>query len=140
VGRDGFETFEHDADIGVRGRGSTLGEAFANAGLALTSVIADLSSVRETTTVEVFCEAPDTETLFFDWMNALVFEIATRWMLFARYEVEVEDGRLRARAHGEPVDVRRHRPAVEVKGATWTDLKVAQGDAGHWTAECIVDV
>jgi SHS2 domain-containing protein len=135
-----FETFEHDADIGVRGRGATIAEAFANAGRALTAVITDPASVRETTTVELACEASDPEGLFFDWMNALVFETATRWLLFARCEVEIEAGRLRARAHGEPVDVARHRPAVEVKGATWTGLKVAQGEDGLWTAECVVDV
>lgn len=134
-----YETFEHEADIGVRGRGATLAEAFANAGRALTAVVTDPSSVRETVEVEIACEASDPETLFFDWMNALVFEIATRWVLFGRYEVAIEDGRLRARALGEPVDVERHHPAVEVKGATWTSLRVAAED-GVWVAECVVDV
>jgi SHS2 domain-containing protein len=140
MGSAAFETFEHDADVGVRGRGRTLDEAFANAARALTAVITDPESVRETTTVELACEASEPEALFFDWMNALVFETATRWLLFARCEVEIEGGRLRARAHGEPVDVERHRPAVEVKGATWTGLKVARGEDGLWTAECVVDV
>jgi SHS2 domain-containing protein len=135
-----FETFEHDADVGVRGRGATLAEAFANAARALTAVVTDPASVRETTSVELACAAADPEALFFDWMNALVFETATRWLLFARCEVEIEAGRLRARAHGEPVDVTRHRPAVEVKGATWTGLKVAREPDGSWTAECVVDV
>lgn len=140
MGCAAFETFEHDADVGVRGHGATMAEAFANAGRALTAVTTDPASVRETTTVEVACEGSDPEALFFDWMNALVFETATRWLLFARCEVEIEAGRLRARAHGEPVDVERHRPAVEVKGATWTGLKVAQAPDGSWTAECVVDV
>lgn len=134
-----YETFEHDADIGVRGRGATLAEAFANAGRALTAVVTDPSTVRETLDVEIACEASDPEALFFDWMNALVFEIATRWVLFARYDVAIEGGRLRARAFGEPVDVDRHHPAVEVKGATWTGLRVA-AEHGGWVAECVVDV
>jgi SHS2 domain-containing protein len=134
-----FETFEHDADVGVRGRGRTLAEAFANAGRALTAVVSDPGAVRETLDVAIACEAPDSEALFFDWMNALVFEIATRWVLFARYEVTIEDGRLSGRAYGEPVDVARHHPAVEVKGATWTGLRVAAEDGG-WVAECVVDV
>ena len=36
-------------------------------------------------------------------------------------------GSLVARAFGEPVEVARHQPAVEVKGATWTGLRVARG-------------
>ena len=135
-----YETFEHDADVGVRGRGATMAEAFANAGRALTAVVTEPSSVRESLDVRVACEADDADSLFFDWMNALVFEIATRWVLFARYEVAIDGSRLEARAFGEPVDLDRHHPAVEVKGATWTGLRVARSDDGSWVAECVVDV
>lgn len=135
----GYETFAHDADVGVRGRGATLAEAFASAGRALTSVITDPATVRETLFVDVSCEAPDAETLLFDWLNALVYEMATRHVLFARHDVRVEGSRLAARAFGEPVDVSRHHPAVEVKGATWTGLRVAR-EGGGWVAECVVDV
>jgi len=134
-----FETFAHDADIGVRGRGATLAEALANAGRALTAVVTDAASVREVLSVEIACEASDPETLLFDWLNALVFEMATRRVLFARYEVKVDGARLAARAFGEPVEVARHHPAVEVKGATWTALRVAR-EGGTWVAECVVDV
>jgi SHS2 domain-containing protein len=134
-----FETFEHDADIGVRGRGATLAEAFANAGRALTAVVTDPVRVGETLAVEVECEADDPESLLYDWLNALVFEMATRWAVFARYAVAIEDGRLSATAYGELVEVERHQPAVEVKGATWTGLRVARDGQG-WVAECVVDV
>ena len=134
-----FETFAHDADIGVRGRGATLAEALANSGRALTAVVTEPASVREVLSVEIACESPDPEVLLFDWLNALVFEMATRRVLFRRYEVSVEGASLFARAFGEPVDVGRHHPAVEVKGATWTSLRVAR-EAGTWVAECVVDV
>ena len=134
-----FETFAHDADVGVRGRGATLAEAFANAGRALTAVVTDPASVREVLSVEIACEASDPELLLFDWLNALVFEMATRRVLFARYDVNVEGALLRARGFGEPVDVGRHQPAVEVKGATWTGMRVAR-ESGTWVAECVVDV
>jgi SHS2 domain-containing protein len=135
-----FENFAHDADIGVRGRGSTLAEAMANAALALTSVVTDPAGVGERLAVEIDCEANDPEVLLFDWLNALVFEMATRHVLFGRYEVAIDRGRLHARAFGEPVDVERHQPAVEVKGATWTALRVAREADGSWVAECVVDV
>jgi SHS2 domain-containing protein len=133
------ETFAHDADIGVRGRGASLAEALANAGRALVSVVTDPASVREVLSVAISCEASDPEALLFDWLNALVFEMATRRVLFSRFEVSVQGGQLRGRAFGEPVDVARHRPAVEVKGATWTGMRVAR-EGGGWVAECVVDV
>ncbi len=135
-----YETFEHDADVGVRGRGDTLALAFANAGLALTAVVSDPALVRETLSLELSCRADGEEPLLFDWLNALVFEMATRRVLFARFELAIEGGRLRARAFGEPVDVLRHAPAVEVKGATWTGLRVMREPDGGWLAECVVDV
>jgi SHS2 domain-containing protein len=134
-----FENFAHDADVGVRGRGATLAEALANAGRALTAVVTDPACVREVLSVEIACEAKDPEELLFDWLNAVVFEMATRRVLFARYEVKVEGAKLVARAFGEPVEVGRHHPAVEVKGATWTGLRVARR-GGTWVAECVVDV
>ena len=134
-----FENFAHDADIGVRGRGATLAEALANAGRALTAVVTDPASIREVLSVEVACESPDPEVLLFDWLNALVFEMATRRVLFARYDVRVEGASLVARVFGEPVEVARHLPAVEVKGATWTGMRVAR-EGGTWVAECVVDV
>ena len=134
-----YETFAHDADIGIRGRGATLAEALANAGRALTAVVTDPPSIREVLSVEVACESPDPEVLLFDWLNALVFEMATRRVLFGRYDVRVDGARLVARAFGEPVAVSRHHPAVEVKGATWTGLRVAR-EGETWVAECVVDV
>jgi SHS2 domain-containing protein len=136
-----FETFSHEADIGVRGRGRTREEAFANAGRALTSVLTDPAGVRETLAVYIACKAaPDDETLFLDWMNALVFEMATRWAVFAHFDVTIDAEGLKGRVLGEPVDLERHQPAVEVKGATWTALRVAREDDGSWLAQCVVDV
>lgn len=136
-----WETFRHGSDIGVRGVGPTLEEAFEQAGVALCGVVTDPARVAPRTPVEVACEAPDAELLLMDWLNALVFEMATRHMLFSRFEVRLEgDGHLRARAWGERTDVAKHHPAVEVKGATPTNLEVRGVPGGEWTAQCVVDV
>jgi tRNA nucleotidyltransferase (CCA-adding enzyme) len=135
-----WEHFEHGADIGVRGFGATEAQAFEQAALAMTAVITDPAGVAARDVVEIACEAGDHELLFARWLNALVYEMAVRHLLFARYEVAIDDGRLRARAFGEPVDVARHRPAVEVKGATYTALRVARTDDGGWLAQTVVDV
>ncbi len=135
-----WEHFSHDADIGVRGLGSSKEEAFEQAATALTAVITDPGGVQPLAAVEIRCEAPDDELLLVDWLNALVYEMATRRMLFARFRVRTEGRTLRATAWGEPVDVTRHAPAVEVKGATYTSLRVGQGSDGAWAAQCVVDV
>jgi len=135
-----WEHLPHDADIGVRGVGATLAEAFEQAALALTAVVTEPGSVRAERRVEIACQAPDAEGLLFEWLNALVYEMATRGLLFGRFEVRLEGDRLEAVAWGEPVRVERHLPAVEVKGATYTGLRVRQDESGRWQAECVVDV
>jgi tRNA nucleotidyltransferase (CCA-adding enzyme) len=135
-----WELFPHEADMGVRGFGNTKAEAFEQAALALTAVATDLKSVQAKEVVNISCAAPDDELLFVDWLNALVYEMATRNMLFSRFEVRIEALQLYGKAWGEVVDVLRHQPAVEVKGATYTALRVAQDENNGWLAQCVVDV
>jgi len=134
-----WEHFEHGADVGVRGFGASKAEAFEQAARALTAAITDLGAVEARETVAIECQAPDDELLFAEWLNALVYEMATRKMLFSRFSVRLEGAHLSAEVRGERVDVARHHPAVEVKGATYTALRVARaGD--EWVAQTVVDV
>jgi tRNA nucleotidyltransferase (CCA-adding enzyme) len=135
-----WEHFAHEADMGVRGFGMTKEEAFEQGAVALTAVVTDPKTVAEDEVVEITCEAPDVELLFVDWLNGLVYEMATRNMLFSRFEVRVDGQRLCGKAWGEKVDVARHQPAVEVKGATYTALCVFRNAVGEWMAQCVVDV
>lgn len=135
-----WEHFVHGADIGIRGSGATLDEAFTQAALALVNVVTDSTRVRPATAVPIRCSSTDRDFLFYDWINALIYEMATRGMLFARFEVRCTDGGLDATAWGEAVDVARHAPAVEPKGATFTELRVRRSGDGAWQAQCVVDV
>lgn len=135
-----WEHFPHEADMGIRGIGHTRDEAFEQAALAMTAVITDPAQVKAAEMVEITRQAPDDELLLVDWLNALVYEMATRKLLFSRFEVHVKDHVLTARAFGEPMDTSKHHMAVEIKGATYTALRVAQESNGEWVAQCIVDV
>lgn len=135
-----WEHFPHQADMGVRGIGSSKEAAFEAAALALTAVVTDPKSVTPTQEVSIVAQAPDDELLLVDWLNALVYEMATRKMLFSRFAVRFNNHSLQATAWGEPIEVVRHQPAVEVKGATYTELSVKQDEQGRWMAQCVVDV
>lgn len=135
-----YEQFPHEADVGVRGFGGSVNEAFEQAALAMTAAITAPENVTSEEKVEVECSAPDLELLLVDWLNALIFETATRGLIFGRYEVRVEGSRLRGSAWGEKVDAEKHDPIVEVKGATYTSLRVGQGANGEWVAQCVIDV
>jgi tRNA nucleotidyltransferase (CCA-adding enzyme) len=136
----GWEHFSHDADIGVRGFGPTREKAFEEAALALMNVVTDVEKVRPQQLVEVTCEGDGPEVLLFEWLNALVFEMATTKMLFSRFVVKFEEGKLIGHTWGEPIDFLKHELIVEVKGATYTELKAEEEPDGRWIAQCVVDV
>ncbi len=135
-----WEHFHHDADIGIRGVGPDLASAFQQAAIAMTAVICEPSRVRPVTEVTLACEGPDEEFLLINWIDSLVYAMATRRMLFSGFDVVIDHLRLTARVWGEPIDIARHQPAVEIKGATLTGLRVCRDDAGACVAECVVDV
>ena len=126
--------------MGIRGRGRTLAEAFEQSALAMTAVVTDIDRVAPRESVSIACQAPQPDLLLVEWLNALVYEMATRRMIFSRFDVHIDGGDLSGEAWGEPIDIERHRPAVEVKGVTYTALDVSQADDSEWVAQCVVDV
>lgn len=135
-----WEHFSHQADIGVRGYGHCPAEAFNQAALAMIAVITDPRSIQPHETITLECRAPDLELLLVDWLNALIYEIATRHVLFCAFDVHINGHHLHATAWGETIDPVRHQPAVEIKGATFTELCVQAIDTDRWLAQCVVDV
>jgi len=135
-----YEHFEHQADMGVRGLGRTCEEAFEQAALALTAVVVPLELVEAKQSVTVRCAAADVELLLLDWLNAVVYQMSASRMIFRRFKVHLEGGRVEGELFGEGLDVERHQPGVEVKAATATALRVARLPDGMWLAQLVVDV
>lgn len=135
-----WEHYAHEADIGIRGVATSKEAAFAQAAQALTAVITDPDTVHARTAIDVHCQAPDDELLLYDWLNAIIYQMATRHMLFSRFDIRIEDHQLAATLHGEAIDLQRHHPTVEIKGATLTTLHVGKNRDGLWQAQCVVDV
>lgn len=135
----GWRHFPHDADVGVCGYGPSPEIAFEQAALALMATVTD-APVEPRIELSVRAEAPDLELLFVEWLNAVIYEMAVRHMVFGRFQVRIDGSRLEGRLAGEPVDVGRHGPGCEPKGATYTALKVARDATGRWSAGCVVDV
>ncbi|WP_262965076.1 archease [Methylobacter psychrophilus] len=135
-----WEHFEHEADIGIRGIAPTLEQAFEQAAIAMTAVITDPAKVSDLKTINITCRATDTELLFVNWINELVYAMAVRGLLFNHYQVIINNGKLSATAFGEAINRLKHQPAVEIKGATFTELRVYQQTDKSWVAQCVIDV
>jgi len=135
-----WQLFAHDSDIGVRGFGATLAEAFEQAAIALNAMVTEPHLIEALEPTIIHCAANDPDFLFMDWLNAVIYEMVVNKMLFSKFEITIQDLNLHAKIWGEPIDRERHQPAVEPKGTTFTELKVMKLPPNIWVAQCVVDV
>ena len=138
-----FETFEHQADVGIRGINDSLESAFSDVGKALFSVMVDLDSVKSVDEVSFEVESKDLVGLLVDYLNELIFLRDTKNMFFCDFEVDIEDldGRfvLRGIARGSKFDPEKQEIFSDVKSATFYKARVGS-EVGKFVVQCVLDV
>ena len=143
-----FENFEHKADIGVRGIGKTINEAFEEGAKAMFSVEVELKKVKTSKKIKIKCSAANNEELFIEWLNALLAQASLKQMVFSKFKVgkisvNKKQIELNGIAWGEKLDVKKHKAHDEIKAATYCQLKVEKKKIKGkemWICQCIVDV
>jgi SHS2 domain-containing protein len=148
--------FPHQADVGIRAAAESLNEAFADAAVGLTAIIAEPEKIEPVEEVKINLTSGSLEMLFYDWLNAVIYETITRKMLFSRFEVAIDPApsnnsilnarrcgvehlNLSATIWGEKIDIEKHSPAIEPKAATFNQLSV-KNQNGKWLVQCVIDV
>lgn len=138
-----YEFFEHKADQGIRGYGKTVEEAFENGAMALFEIMCDTSKVEPKKRIKVEASAKDLETLFVEWLNALLAEKDIENILFSKFKVKIKkEGDkylLSGVAFGEELDEEKHHVKIEAKAATYSGLKSGERN-GKKFFQCVVDV
>ena len=130
--------FDHEADVGIVGRGATLEEAYEAAAAATFALMTELRSVQCARTVNLSFEEADVELALVRWLNLLLAAAREHGLVFSMFALERDHVVWRGAASGEPWRAGMER-GTEVKGATLTMLAVRQTAAG-WEARCVVDV
>lgn len=136
--RESQAYFEHDADVGIIGRGPTLERCLESAAEAAFAIMADLSAISPELEVGVDFQEGDPEFALVTWINLLLATARVRGLALCRFELKRIGDRWRGHAWGAPWRRGQER-GTEVKGATLTMLSVKQTASG-WEARCVVDV
>lgn len=138
---DGVETmqFSEGPELKIQAEGPTLGAAFAEAALAMIGLVTDPAAIRLEETIEIDCDAPSAEQLLVKWLDAVVYEMKARGMIFGVFKVDTDGFQLHAEASGEHVPQERQGPAIRLKGATLKGLAVSEDLEDEWRVECTVD-
>lgn len=130
--------FEHDADIGIIGRGATLEQAFEAAAQAVFGIVTRLDKIQPAVEITIEFEEADRELALVTWLNLLLGKARELGMVFGRFHLQRHGNQWRAEVSGEKWREGLER-GVEVKGATLTMLSVKQAET-MWEVRCIVDV
>jgi len=140
--RKGYETFEHGADIGIRGFAPTLEEAFSETAKAMFSYMYDINidippSSISTQKIKIELEEEDLSSLLIRWLNTLLAESDINSLAFIDFQVDIKDMHLTATAIG--ISNKGLPQGTEVKGATYSGAKVFKREDA-WIAQCVIDV
>jgi len=133
-----YEYFDHDADVGIVGRGSSLESAFESAAKAMFAVMLDVEAVKPEREVVFEFEEEDPELALFTWLNKLLVLAREHDLALGKFRLVRQGNKWIGKAWGQPWSTDLER-GTEVKGATFTMLSVEQ-ENGVWQARCVVDV
>jgi len=120
----------------LQARGKSLTEAFRHAAHGFFGMITDVATIRPLEEVVIFCESSDSDWLFSDWLNTLVYEVRERGMLFSEFHVEVDGINVKGKIRGERIDPKRHPLKREaISGAAFDELfAIEHGEDAHVSA------
>ncbi len=135
-----YEYFEHQADIGIRGKGKSLAEAFEQAALAMFEIMVETKELQLDKPQLIEVQGNNLNELLIAWLSELLFLKDVEGKMYSRFEIEIIDHhKLVAKVYGETTDPSRHKLKLEVKAATWTQLTIEK-NGEDWIAQCLVDV
>ena len=144
----GWEQFDVEAAVGVRGWGPSRAAAVAQLTRGVFSLSAAPATVEVRERREVRAQAAGPEALLVTWINECLYVHDVEGFVARRIEIEVFDDtarsggerlRLHSFLHGEEVDPSRHRLGTVVKAATMREVSTRASEGGFET-RLVLDV
>ena len=136
----GWEHFEVEADVGVRGWGDTRAAAFAQTTLGVFALLVEPAEVDAREQREVRAQADGPESLLVAWIDECLYVHDIEGFVVREVEMTVcSDTLAHGLLRGEPIDPARHHLGTVVKGATYHTVAIGVRDGVH-EARIIVDV
>ena len=133
-----YEELPHTADIKIRARAPNREGLFAEAFRALMDAMYGTDRKGGTArTVDI--EAPDDESLLFDFLSESLYLTEVDGLVFEKADVTLDNHKLHAVLSGEPFDPARHSGGTEVKGISYSGMEIRE-DAAGYILDIIFDV
>lgn len=131
------------ADVAFEATGKTPEELFESAALAVTNTqVKDLKSVKQKVSKNITVESDTIEMLLFNFLQELIFLKDAELLLFNKFDIKITQGKkwkLKTKAYGEKLDMKKHELLVDVKAVSLHNFKIEETKSG-WKADVILDV
>lgn len=121
----GFELVAHTADIGLRAWGGTLEDLFAQAARGMVELLVDSERILQREERRVTVASGDLEEVLVGWLQEILYLYEVGHFVASEFRVaRVGPDGVEAVLLGEPIDRARHTPRMDIKAATYHDLRI----------------
>jgi SHS2 domain-containing protein len=138
--QDGYELFDHTADVGIQAWGVSLAQLLEQVSRGLYSVIADFRTSGKAIPVQWQLEGEDQAELLHDYLSELLFLFEEEGRILLEPQVqEFSEKRLIVEGQAEAVNEANTNYHHEIKAITYHELDLHKTSDGY-QARIIVDI
>lgn len=135
-----YEQIPHTADIAIRVAGNSMRDLFKNSAYGMFDIIADLSGLEKSISININITANSQEELLVSWLDELLYNFYTKGVIFFDFDItDIGEGRLKAKANGRLIGENKNRLKKEIKAATFHNLNIEEKN-GKYSVEIVFDV
>ena len=135
-----WEHYSHTADMGIRGFGGTLEEAFTNSAAALMQTIAKDVKVKEKIEKKIEVKGKDIESLLYDFLEEFLFLLDAEDFLLAKIKqmkINKKAFKLSALVIGDKAS--NYNFTNDVKAITYSGMLVKK-EKNKYICQVVLDV
>ncbi|MBS1111955.1 MAG: hypothetical protein H6Q95_247 [Nitrospirae bacterium] len=134
-----IETLDMSGDAGLKVRGSSLEELFANAASGMSGLITDMRDIASTEERESSLKSDSLEDLLILWLNELIFLFDRDGFIGKSFNVNLEGNTLTAKISGGIFDPSLNEKRLLLKAATYHRLSLKKMKS-IWEAVVVFDI
>ncbi len=134
-----YEFLPHTSDEQFRAYGTSLEEAFKNAAYALTDIMTDHTTIKNTVKKDISVEAENNEALLYDFLEHFLFLVdSENFLLHEITNLKISENELIATVNGDD-QVENYDINTHIKAVTYQQMFIKK-ENDTYSLQVIVDI
>ena len=131
---------EHPSDVGFEVYGDTLEELYANAAIAMYSLMTDVDEIEGEEEREIEINSEDLYSLMFDWLDELIFLFDSESLVMRSFDIAIDESNfsIQGTCKGGKFDPSKHVSGIIIKAVTYNMMQIKSNEV--WKARVVLDV